>query len=363
MKFLLVPDSFKGSLDADKFCELIINQLSKDEKNTVKYFPAFDGGDNFSNIISKITGATIITSKYTDGNFTKKVATFGIKKRTAYIGVSNTSGLPDTEIKDPKLTTTLGMGEQILDAINAGCNDIVIGLGGSSTNDAGCGMLVALGAKFYDKEANEFIPTGCNLGDIVAVDLKQLNKNIKDVSFTILCDVENPLVGPKGCSKTFAKQKGASDEDIELLEDNMKKFLQFCTILFENPDSQGCGAAGGLGFAFKNFLKGTLISGAEFFLKLIDFENISKDIDYVITGEGKFDNTSLGGKICGTIISKSLEKNIKVAVFCGKAGLVDKIPVNTKVYSLYDDTLSFDENIKLTEKHLIEKFNEFRKTL
>ena len=357
MKYLVIPDSFKGSLEAEKFIELIKSELTKEEIDSSYFFPAFDGGDGFSKIITKIVDGVTLTNKYADGNFKTKVAQFGMKNRTAYIGVSDTSSLPLTEIKDPKITTTYGLGQQILNAIEYGCDNIVIGLGGSSTNDGGCGMLAALGTKFFNEYGDPFIPVGGDLIDIQNIELDNFYTNIQNVKFTCLCDVDNPLLGKNGCSYIFAKQKGAKEEEFEFLDNNMKNYYIKTNEVIPNAvDLNGAGAAGGLGYALKYYLNATIVSGANYFLDLIDFCKRIKEVDVVITGEGRFDKTSLNGKICGTIAKLANKYNKPCLVFCGCNGDLTGIPENTKVYSLLDPSLSTEDNYALTESHLIEAF-------
>ena len=358
MKFLVVPDSFKGGVTSERFCD-IFTSLAKGHETIC--FPGGDGGEGTIEKLTKITNGEFIDTIVLDGNFEPKSCAYGATADVAYVSISNSSGLPDTKEKNPEITTSFGFGEQILDAIKKGKKEIILCLGGSSTNDGGCGMLSALGAKFYDKEFNEFVPTGCNVGDVVAVNLKELNKNIKGIKFKALCDVKNPLIGPKGCSYTFAPQKGATTKEMQdELEKQMVHFAEFSKILDGNPNLEGAGAAGGLGFAIQTYLKGQLIHGATYFLDLIDFDAKAKTVDYVITGEGKFDATSLGGKICGTVIKRSEGVNKPVAVFCGAKGNTDmNVKTKVDVISINNPSMSLEENIKNGEKNLENAIREF----
>ena len=351
MKFLLVPDSFKGSMSAQKVCKVWTEEISKAFPDAeIKAFPACDGGEGTVENLSSILGGKKINITATDGNFERKKASYAIVNKTAYIAVANTSGLPETKIKDPKLTTTLGFGEQIKDAIGRGCDEVVLSLGGSSTNDGGAGASCALGARFYDKE-EAFVPTGGSLDKIDRIDLNAFDKSIENVRFLGLCDVKNPLTGKDGCSYVYAKQKGAeSAESRDELEKNMLAYAEKTAFLNVPKETEGAGAAGGLGYFVKAFLKGKLISGADYFLDLIKFDEECADADYILCGEGKFDATSDSGKICGKIIERAVKHGKKTTVFCGIAEKTDGEDVS--VYEISDKTKPLSYNMTNAVRNL-----------
>ncbi|HKL73380.1 MAG TPA: glycerate kinase, partial [Clostridia bacterium] len=256
-------------------------------------------------------------------------------------------------------TTTYGIGEQIKMAKTLGKKHIYLGLGGSSTNDGGAGMLVALGAKFYDESGASFTPTGATLGKIKTMDITELQNNISGMQFTALCDVTNPLLGENGCSRVFAKQKGATDKDIETLEENMKKYAEITSCLGVDSNFSGSGSAGGMGYAVKAFLCGDIQSGIDFFLDSIDYTNVARDCDYIFTGEGKFDHTSIMGKVIAGIMRRSKDLNAKLVVFCGKNTL-DYVPSPIyKVIQISDDNLCLVENIKTAKQRLAKSVSTF----
>jgi glycerate kinase len=172
------------------------------------------------------------------------------------------------------------------------------------------------------------------------------------MKFTALCDVTNPLVGNQGCSYIYAKQKGASDKDIEILEENMQKFAKLTSISGVDSAFSGSGSAGGIGYAVKAFLSGEIKSGIDFFLDSMDFTTQAKDSDYIFTGEGRFDNTSIMGKAIAGIMSRSKALNSKLVVFCGKNALDFVPPPIYKVIQISDDNLSLEENLSTAKDRL-----------
>ena len=360
MNFLVVPDSFKGSLTSEKICALSKTLiLEKFPSAVVNAYPAADGGEGSVETITAITNGKTVGGKVNDGNFFVKNATYGINGETAYISIANSSGLPDTMIKNPEFTTSYGFGQQIKQAINLGKHKICLCLGGSSTNDGGAGAAVALGAKFKNANGEEFVPSGGNLKDIAFADFTELKNTIKGIEFFALCDVKNPLLGKNGCSYIYAPQKGAKTEKaLEELDKNMEHYAKLvCGERFE--DFEGGGAAGGLGFFVKEILGGELIPGAQYFLDLIDFDVNAIKADYIITGEGKFDATSNQGKICGSIGRRCEILGKKATVFCGVTD-ADKLPSGIrKIYEINDKSKTLQENMKASEENFVNTFKKF----
>lgn len=359
MYFVIVPDSFKGGLTATQICMLSKQLISANFPDAeIKAFPGTDGGEGSVEIFTDLSGGKIVGGKAFDANFFNVQSTYGVSGDVAYIGVANTSGLPKTMIKDPLFTSTYGLGEQILQAIKLGKKKIYICLGGSSTNDGGAGAACGLDAVFRDGLDERYVPTGGKLKDITFMDLGNLKKNIEGVEFIGLCDVKNPLLGENGCSYVYAKQKGAKDEDLKTLDENMEFFAKAIAGK-DYKDFDGAGAAGGLGFFVKNILGGEIMYGADHFLDLIDFDEHVKKADYIITGEGKFDATSSKGKICGEVATRCARNNKKAVVFCGANGAETKPAGVEKVIEINDSTKSLSENIADGEKNFIRAFSEF----
>ncbi len=365
MHFLVVPDSFKGSLSAFDFCKIAKEVLSERFPSaTFSTYPAFDGGEGSVETIAYLTGAQTLTTTITDGNFFQKKGTYAFGKDTAYIAVANSSGLPDTLIKDPFYTTTFGMGEQILQAKHIGKKNFVLCLGGSSTNDGGAGLVSALGGKFLRRNGESFVPTGGTLAEIDSLDLTDFIKNIEGLTFTALCDVKNPLLGENGCSFVFAPQKGAkTPEKQRILEENMQHFAEKTAFLGCSPEWEGTGAAGGLGYCVLAFLKGKLLSGSQYFLDLIHFTEECEKADYILTGEGKFDKTSSMGKLIGTVLSAVRKENKKINVFCGK-NASESLPNGIEgIFECNDSSLTLAENMEKTEEHFRKALQIFADTV
>jgi glycerate kinase len=355
MKFLIVPDKFKGGMTAETFCAVAKKAL--DGKAEARAFPACDGGEGTVENLTSLAEGRIVGDKVSDGNFFVRVATYGVHGDTAYISVSNSSGLQKTMIKDPEYTTTYGFGEQIAHAMKLGGKNFILALGGSSSNDGGAGAACALGAKFFNGGGEEFIPSGGTLKDIASVDISGLRKNVAGAHFTALCDVKNPLLGADGCSRSYAPQKGAGNEAVIRLEENMRAYAEKTSFLGVEPSEMKTGAAGGLGYFVKAFLCGELVSGADFFLDTVGFEKEAADADFVVTGEGCFDGTSGEGKICGEVIERAKKLGKKVVVFCGESRVPETDGV--KIVELNDKKVSLAENVAATEEKFFTAFGNF----
>ncbi len=368
MKFLIMPDTFKGSIENIDFC-FVAEKVLKNHFPDAEClsYPIADGGEGSIECIVRLLGGHLLPTKVTDGNFFKKTVAYGFSGDTAYIAVANSSGLPSTLIKDPLVTTTYGLGEHILHAKNLGKKKIVISLGGSSTNDGGAGMLAALGVRFLNADGEKFIPTGGTLKNIHKIEIEDFLKNIDGLTFTALCDVKNPLLGPNGCSYVFAPQKGAKTKEItDILENNMRHYASATSFLGVDPSDPGNGAAGGLGYAVKAFLKGNLISGIDYILDMIRFENIAADADYILTGEGCFDLTSLNGKVVGGIAARAQKTGKKITVFCGRNNYPSNAsyPENIqKVYEISDRSLPIETQLATADKNLEKSLDGFCREL
>ena len=241
--------------------------------------------------------------------------------KTAFIEMAEASGvkLLRPEQFDCKNASTLGTGEMILDAMNIGASTIILGIGGSATNDCGIGMATALGYRFLDDNNQEVKPIGANLSSINSIDITKVHPKLNDIDFKIACDVTNPLYGKEGAAYVYAEQKGAKAEDVIMLDKGLKDFSKIINSVF-NVDVQsieGAGAAGGMGIASKVFLKGALESGIQLIKNLANFDDKINQSDWVITGEGKLDLQTLSGKTITGILISAKAKKIKVAAFWG----------------------------------------------
>lgn len=324
VKVVIAIDSFKGSLssmEAGIAAKDGILKACNAAKVIIK--PLADGGEGtVDSLVEGMNGNREKT--YVTGPIGKKVeCIYGIlpNSNIAIIEMASAAGLtliPEEE-RNPLNTTTFGVGELIKEAIEKGCRNFIIGLGGSATNDAGVGMLQALGYEFLDKNGDKVGFGGKVLNDICFIDEKNKIKELEECSFKIACDVNNPLYGLKGAAYIYGKQKGASDEEVKLLDEGLMKFSEVVKRNFgiSRYDYPGAGAAGGMGFAFLSFLNAKLESGIKIILDEINLEKDILDADYVITGEGKLDiQTSMGKAPIG--VAKLAKKyNKKVIAFAG----------------------------------------------
>lgn len=304
VKVLVVMDSFKGSATSmdcgQAVSKGIMNVYPKADIVTI---PLADGGEGTVDALIGATGGEQIEVLVTGPLGEKVNAVYGIlgDGKTAVIEVAAACGLPliRDDSLNPLLTTTYGVGELIKDAITRGCREFVIGLGGSSTNDAGIGMLQALGFKFLDSNLQEVGFGGGELGKIQAIDMDSRNEELKKCSFQIACDVSNILYGKEGAAYVFGPQKGATDEMVLQLDHGLKHFSDVVSkeTGLELHNINGGGAAGGLGAAFYGFLNGKLQSGIDLMLEKIGIQEQLTDVDIVITGEGRLDGQTSMGKV------------------------------------------------------------------
>ena len=324
MKVVIAVDSFKGSLTSQEagqaIQESILQTFPEWETDII---PIADGGEGTLNILLKASGGEIITKQAYDPLMKRTPATYGISidKSTAFIEMANISGLPlvPTELQNPMKTTTYGTGELIRDALERGCTKLIIGIGGSATNDAGAGMLQALGYRFLDINRNPLGVGGKILGKIAFIDSTQKHSLLKKAHFIVACDVNNPFFGPKGAAHVFARQKGADDSMIVQLDQGMRSFAQ---IIHKETgkdisDIPGSGAAGGMGGTILAFFDAEIKPGADLLLDICQFDKKIANADLIITGEGRIDRQSLMGKIPGKILQKGIANFIPVIAIAG----------------------------------------------
>ena len=306
MKIVFAIDSFKGSLgsiEAGNAAAEGVRRVFPDAECVVR--PLADGGEGTVEAI--VEGCRLSGAKATvEGCGFRRitvagpagrpvVATYGIAGGTAIIEMAQAAGitLVSGAERNPLFTTTFGVGEMIRDAIARGCRRFVVGIGGSATNDGGAGMLQSLGFRLLDASGAEIPRGGAGLARLDRIDRSQAMPALAECTFRIACDVTNPLCGERGASAVFGPQKGATPEMVAELD---AALAHFAAIAGGNPDSPGAGAAGGLGFAFREFLGGELKSGVEIVLEETRFEDAVRDADIVVTGEGRLDAQTVMGK-------------------------------------------------------------------
>lgn len=326
-KIVIAPDSFKGSLTAKEVADSMEKGINKvmDHVEIVK-IPMADGGEGTVQSLVDATGGKIIHLK-THGPLCKKVNSFyGIlgDKETAIIEMAASSGLMliSEEEKNPLKTTTYGTGELIKHALDMGCKNIIIGIGGSATNDGGAGALTALGAKFLDKQGREIGLGGGSLINLDHIDISELDQRLNNSNIVVACDVDNPLCGPNGASAVFGPQKGADGKMVRLLDQSLLKFAMVIKqdLGMDIKDIPGAGAAGGLGGGLLAFLKAKLKRGVDIVIEITDLENKLKDADLVFTGEGMIDYQTAYGKTPYGVANIAKKYNIPVIAIAGSIG-------------------------------------------
>lgn len=328
MKIILSPDKFKNSITGLEFCRIVEKEiLATNSQIEVVKLPLADGGDGTIEVVNFYLKGIVINITVNNPFFQPVKASylFSKKSKTAFIEMAEASGVKLLNPKEfnCKKATTFGTGEMIEDAINKGAKTIILGIGGSATNDCGIGMAAALGYKFLNKKNKLVDPIGANLSKIKSIDASNINHKLSNIDFKIACDVTNPLYGKNGAAYVYAAQKGASKKDILKLDKGLKDFSEILNDVFSiNVQSvKGGGAAGGMGIAAKLFLNGSLEPGIQLIKNLANFDENIKNSDWIITGEGKLDHQTLSGKTIKGVLDSAKKENIKVAAFCGKIEL------------------------------------------
>ena len=324
MKVVVAIDSFKGSmssLEAGKSIKQGILKAKKDAKVEIR--PLADGGEGTVEALSIGMGGKLINVEV-KGPVGKRVnAVYGIVEstKTAIIEMSQAAGitLVSGDEKNPLHTTTFGVGEMIKDAIKNGCIHFIVGIGGSATNDCGVGMLQALGYEFFDIDGKEVGFGAAGVRDIVKIEDKNVLKELTECTFRVACDVTNPLCGELGCSAVFGHQKGATKEMVQDMDAWLYSFSNLVKQKYKDANSTypGCGAAGGLGYAFHNFTNSKLESGIKIVLDETKLEEYVKDADIVVTGEGRLDSQTVMGKAPVGVANIAKKYAKKVIAFSG----------------------------------------------
>jgi glycerate kinase len=323
MKVLIAMDSFKGnlgSLDVARVVEEGIRRVYEDAD--IDKVAIADGGEGTVEAIVNCLKGEYVKLEV-EGPLNKKtVARYGIVKgETAIIEMAEASGLflISEEERNPLKTSTFGTGQLILDALERGCNKIVMGIGGSATNDGGLGMAKALGAMFLDKNGEAIGEGGGSLDKLEKIDLRNLHPRLKSVEFLVACDVNNPLCGEKGASAIYGPQKGATTDIISQLDKNLSHYADIIKrdVGVDVKDVPGAGAAGGLGAALIAFCGGRLLKGVEIVLDIVNIDERIKNVDVVITGEGRIDAQTANGKVPVGIAGRAKKYNKPVFAIAG----------------------------------------------
>ena len=325
-KILIAPDSFKGTISSPEICRIIGKKI-KDliPEAEIVAIPIADGGEGTADCFLVAKEGKRVPIKVKGPMFEEMDAWYALINdgRTAIVELAVCAGLPLVgDKKNPDLTTTYGVGQMILHAAGSGAGEILIALGGSCTNDGGCGCAAALGVAFFNKNGEKFVPTGGTLSEIESIDTSGIDSRLKNVRLRAMCDVDNPLHGKNGAAYVFAPQKGANKEMVVLLDKGLKnlaeKIKTFVGINIET--TPGAGAAGGIGGGLSAFFNCSLESGIQIILDGIGFEEVASGCDLILTGEGKIDSQSLRGKAASGVASRAKALGIPVIAIVGDVG-------------------------------------------
>lgn len=353
---IVAPDSFKGTLTAQEAAEAMSAGIKDyDPSINAILLPVADGGEGTMRSLVSATNGKLVTCIVQDPLGRKIEACYGVlgDKETCVIEIAEASGLMllEKNERNPLITSTYGTGELIRHALDAGYRKFIIGLGGSATNDAGTGMLRALGMKFLDRNGDELRQGGGSLADLAEIDSSQFDQRINESEFLIASDVQNPLIGPSGASAVFGPQKGATSEMVQKLDESLTNFANIVKgkTGISLHDEKGAGAAGGVGGALLAFFPSEIKDGIQVVLEAISFHQHLKDADLVITGEGKTDTQTLSGKAPYGIakVAKEVEKPVILI-----SGTVDENSkqnlrrIFTEIHAIADGTVSREQSIK-----------------
>lgn len=321
-RFVLVPDSFKGTLSSQEICEILREEILRAKPDAeVLAFPVADGGEgSVDAFLTAVGGERIEVSCH--GPYMEEMTGFYglLPDGTAVIEMAAAAGLP---LVGDRLgvaqTTTYGVGELMAAAAENGAKRIILGLGGSSTNDGGCGAAAALGVRFLDNAGAEFLPVGGNLNRLAKIDI---SKQMKLPEITVMCDIDNPLCGSTGASAVFGPQKGATPDMVPVLDANLYHLAEIVKrdIGVDIADLPGAGAAGGMGGGAVAFWNGTLQMGIETVLDTVDFDTVVQDARLVFTGEGRLDGQSLRGKVIAGVAKRAKQYGVPVVAVVGAVG-------------------------------------------
>lgn len=325
MKFVLAPDSFKESMTSKEACEAMERGIKKIYKDAecIKV-PMADGGEGTVCALVQATKGKMYKATVKNPLGEEIEANFGMlgDSETAVIEMAEASGIEliGKELRNPMITTTYGTGEIIKKALDLGAKKIVIGIGGSATNDGGVGMVQALGGSFKDKDGNEIGFGGGELSKIQTIDISNLDKRLKGIDIEVACDVSNTLCGELGASYIFGPQKGATLEMVKELDSNLNHYADkvYQTLGKDIKNIKGSGAAGGLGAALVGFLDGKLKRGIELVIKHTDLKEKLKGADYLFTGEGSIDSQTIFGKTPMGVSKEAKDLGVKSIAFGGR---------------------------------------------
>lgn len=325
-KVILIPDSFKGTMSSSEICSIMRDVILKHYPNCeVISIPVADGGEGSVDAFLEALGGERIKLRVNGPYPGEEVDSYYgmLPGNIAVIEMAAAAALPMVEgRKDPSRTTTFGVGQLMLDALDKGAKKIILGLGGSCTNDGAAGLAAACGVSFYNFKGEKFIPLGGTLCEVEKVDTGTMDPRFKKVPIITMCDIDNPFYGPEGAAAIYGPQKGADESMVAMLDENMKHFAEVLKrdLKTDVQAIPGSGAAGGMGGGVAAYFGSELQMGIETVLDTVHFDTLLDGADYVYTGEGKIDGQSLRGKVVIGVARKASKKKVKTIAFVGDIG-------------------------------------------
>ena len=322
-KFIVVPDSFKGTLTSKEICGIMKDKILEHYPSAeVITLPVADGGEGSVDCFLSAVGGELIKIKAKNPLFEEIDSFYGLigGGKTAVVEMAAAAGLPLIEDrKNPLIATTYGVGELMLDAVRRGACEIILGLGGSATNDFGCGAAARLGVRFYDESGESFIPTGKTLMRVQKIDASGVLPEIKNTKITLMCDVKNPVFGERGAAYVYAPQKGASADDVMLLDSGLRHITEVVAreLSVDVSTLAGGGAAGAMAAGMVAFFGAEIKMGIDAVLDAVDYDKLLSGADAVFTGEGKLDSQSLEGKVIYGVASRAKKCCVPVIALVG----------------------------------------------
>ena len=341
-KIVLVPDSFKGTMSSTEICGIMQTEIEKALPETeIVSIPVADGGEGSVDCYLAALGGEKVSVRVKNPFMEEIESFYGLvdNGKTAIIEMAACAGLPLIEDrKNPLTASTYGVGQLILAAAERGVSKIIVGLGGSATNDGGCGAASAVSIKFYDSQNKEFVPTGGTLSEIFRIDTSCKNPLLNGVEIITMCDIDNPLCGENGAAHVFGPQKGATPEIVKILDAGLLHMAEIIErdLGISTAEISGAGAAGGMGAGMVAFFSSKLQMGIETLLDTVKFDKVIENADVIFTGEGKIDTQSLRGKV---VIGVSRRAKLSGVPVVAVVGAVDD-EVSKDSGRLYDEGIT-----------------------
>ena len=324
-KFIVIPDSFKGTMSSAEICDVMKQVILRHHPDAqVACIPVADGGEGSVDAFLEAMGGEKVFATV-QGPYGEPVQGFYgmLPDDTAVVEMAAAAGLPLVgDNKHAELTTTYGAGQLMAAAAQAGCKKLIVGLGGSATNDGGCGAAAAAGVKFYDADGSSFVPVGATLKNIVRIDTSEMLSELRNIPIITMCDIDNPLCGEHGAAAVFGPQKGADAACVAMLDAGLSHLADVVRrdLNVEIKDLPGAGAAGGMGGGMAAFFGSNLQMGIETVLDAVNFDQLIDGADLVLSGEGKIDTQSLRGKVVIGVARRTKRANVPLVAVVGDIG-------------------------------------------